>query len=116
SERSLLVLYAQGEAAQPFLGLPEKDRLDRASALAEQLFPGITESCEVAVSYCWDDDPWARGAQSRVPLMPGQPLADIIRPDGRLHFAGEHACSLASLGWMNGALESGHRVAAEITG
>ncbi|HRK65736.1 MAG TPA: FAD-dependent oxidoreductase, partial [Terricaulis sp.] len=33
--------------------------------------------------------------------------------DGRIHFAGEHT-SIDFLGFMNGAVESGERVAAEI--
>jgi monoamine oxidase len=38
------------------------------------------------------------------------PLAQ--RPEGRIHFAGEHTS--AWHGWMNGALESGNRAAEEI--
>jgi monoamine oxidase len=34
------------------------------------------------------------------------------RPEGRIHFAGEHTS--AWHGWMNGALESGNRAAAEV--
>jgi monoamine oxidase len=34
------------------------------------------------------------------------------QPEGRIHFAGEHTS--AWHGWMNGALESGNRVAQEV--
>lgn len=37
---------------------------------------------------------------------------DIIKPEGRIHFAGEHA-SLAHA-WIQGAIESGLRAAVEV--
>jgi monoamine oxidase len=39
-------------------------------------------------------------------------LPHIARPEGRVHFAGEHTSMWP--GWMQGALESGNRVAHEI--
>ena len=39
-------------------------------------------------------------------------MPDIVRPEDRLHFAGEHTSSW--MGWMEGALESGERAAREI--
>jgi len=36
----------------------------------------------------------------------------IVAPEGRIHFAGEHA--LLSHAWIQGAIESGVRAAAEI--
>ena len=38
--------------------------------------------------------------------------ATLRQPEGRIHFAGEHTSPWN--GWMNGGLESGHRVAEEI--
>jgi monoamine oxidase len=40
-------------------------------------------------------------------------LRDIARPEGCVHFAGEHTS--AWVGWMQGALESGVRAAREIS-
>jgi monoamine oxidase len=48
-------------------------------------------------------------------FAPGQQSelqADILRPEGRIHFAGEH-CSLYHA-WIQGALESGIRAAQAI--
>jgi monoamine oxidase len=63
----------------------------------------------------WSEDPFAGGGFAFA--QPGQ-LGWIFpaarRPDGRLHFAGEHTS--VSIAWMDGALESGERVAAEIAG
>jgi monoamine oxidase len=36
----------------------------------------------------------------------------VSKPEGRLHFAGEHTSSW--MGWMEGALESGERAAREV--
>ena len=65
-------------------------------------------------SVMWDDDPWVRGGYAY--FDPGfDPLwrAWLARPAGRIVFAGEHT-SISSQGFMNGAVESGLRAAAEI--
>jgi monoamine oxidase len=62
----------------------------------------------------WDDDPWARGGYAY--FDPGfDPLwrAWLARPAGRIVFAGEHT-SIKFQGYMNGAVETGLRAAAEI--
>lgn len=62
----------------------------------------------------WEHDPWAQGGYAY--FDPGfdpiwrDPLA---RPHGRVVFAGEHT-SIRWQGYMNGAVESGQRAAAEI--
>jgi monoamine oxidase len=63
----------------------------------------------------WDDDPWARGGYAY--FDPGfDPLwrAWLARPAGRIVFAGEHT-SIKGQGYMNGAIETGLRAAAEIS-
>jgi monoamine oxidase len=67
-----------------------------------------------AQAIVWDDDPWARGGYAY--FDPGfDPLwrAWLARPAGRIVFAGEHT-SVKSQGYMNGAVESGVRAAAEV--
>jgi len=62
----------------------------------------------------WDEDPWVRGGYAY--FDPGfDPLwrAWLARPAGRIVFAGEHT-STKSQGYMNGAIETGLRAAAEI--
>jgi monoamine oxidase len=62
----------------------------------------------------WDHDPWARGGYAY--FDPGfDPLWRewLARPAGRVVFAGEHT-SIKFQGYMNGAVESGLRAAAEI--
>lgn len=74
--------------------------------------PGRLLASQVAV---WDHDPWARGGYAY--FDPGfDPMwrAWLARPAGRIVFAGEHT-SVKSQGYMNGAIESGLRAAAEIS-
>jgi monoamine oxidase len=78
-----------------------------------QIHPQIVDEFEVGASWMWHDDEFAGGAFAL--FDPGQQSLlynDIIKPEGRIHFAGEHA-SLAHA-WLQGAIESGLRAAVEI--
>ena len=62
----------------------------------------------------WVSDPWARGSYAA--FLPGQYTryyGYAGRPEGRIHFAGEHTAT-ANQGFLEGAVESGQRTAAEI--
>ncbi len=62
----------------------------------------------------WEQDPFARGGYAYFDpsFAPGlRPW--LARPSGRLFFAGEHT-SIRWQGYMNGAVESGRRAAAEV--
>ncbi|MCC7416091.1 MAG: FAD-dependent oxidoreductase [Acidobacteria bacterium] len=62
----------------------------------------------------WTADRWARGGYAFFPTGFDPALrAWLARPCGRLFFAGEHT-SIRWQGYMNGAVESGRRAAAEI--
>jgi monoamine oxidase len=62
----------------------------------------------------WESDPFARGGYAFFdPGFDPSLRAWLARPCGRLFFAGEHT-SLQWQGYMNGAVESGRRAAAEI--
>ncbi len=62
----------------------------------------------------WEDDPWARGGYAYFdPAFNPLWREWLARPAGRIVFAGEHT-SIRWQGYMNGAVESGHRAAAEI--
>ena len=77
------------------------------------ILPAISEHYEGGASVCWDEDVWARGAYAW--FKPGQMeslLPHIARPEGRVHFAGDHTSPWP--GWMNGALQSGARAAREV--
>jgi monoamine oxidase len=62
----------------------------------------------------WDDDPWARGGYAFFdPAFDPALRSWLARPAGRLFFAGEHTSNKWQ-GYMNGAIESGRRAAAEV--
>ena len=62
----------------------------------------------------WDDDPWVRGGYAAFdPLFDPALRAWLARPAGRILFAGEHT-SRKWQGYMNGAVETGRRAAAEV--
>jgi monoamine oxidase len=112
-QRGILQSYLGGPRARRLAALKESERISFVLEQAEKLFPGIRENFEVGVSKCWDEDEWERGASSW--YKPGQ-LSElwphVARPEGRVHFAGEHTS--AWIRWMQGALHSGNRVAREV--
>jgi monoamine oxidase len=62
----------------------------------------------------WETDPWARGGYAVFdPTFNPALRGWLTQPFGRLFFAGEHT-SIKWQGYMNGAVESGRRAAAEI--
>ncbi len=109
----LLASYTWSEDAQRWGSLSEHDRIQQAIENVAHIHPQIVDEFEVGASWMWHDDEFAGGAFAL--FDPGQQtqLHDhIIAPEGRIHFAGEHA----SLGhaWIQGAIESGLRAASEI--
>jgi monoamine oxidase len=62
----------------------------------------------------WEDDPWVQGGYAVFHRGCDPELrAWLAKPHGRVVFAGEHT-SLRWQGYMNGAVESGWRAAAEV--
>lgn len=62
----------------------------------------------------WEDDPWAKGGYAVFdPTFEPALRPWLARPAGRIAFAGEHT-SERWQGYMNGAVESGRRAAAEV--
>ena len=75
-----------------------------------------SQSSELTASrqIVWEQDPYARGGYAYFdPGFDPALRAWLARPAGRLFFAGEHT-SLKWQGYMNGAVESGRRAAAEV--
>lgn len=109
----LLASYTWGQDALQWGAMDEETRLEEALDDVERIHPRIREAYEGGASHAWYSDRWARGAFAM--FAPGQQTelqADIVSPEGRIHFAGEH-CSLYHA-WIQGALESGIRAAQAI--
>jgi monoamine oxidase len=111
--RGLLNCYLAGDQARRVGAMADKDRLALALDSLKKIYPEMAEDYEGGASYSWDQNPWAKGGYSW--LKPGQLtslLPHILAPEGRIHFAGEHASFWP--GWMQGALQSGNRAAREV--
>jgi monoamine oxidase len=111
--RGILESYTAGPQARRLTAMKNSLRVSATLAGMKQVYNDLPEYFEGGAAKCWDEDEWARGAYAW--FRPGQMsslLPHIARAEGRIHFAGEHAST--SPGWMQGALESGNRVAREI--
>jgi len=109
----ILTSYTGGQRALDLTAMSESDRQSFVLRQMGNLFSGLESQYLGGTSQIWHEEQFARGAFAY--FEPGQmttllPIAQ--RPEGRVHFAGEHTS--AWHGWMNGALESGNRAAAEV--
>ncbi len=77
------------------------------------LRPDLDMNPEGAFVSTWHDDPWVRGAYSARSVSSPLRDADLVRPIGSLHFAGEHTAGDWH-GLMEGALRSGKRAAEQL--
>ncbi len=115
--------YTSGDQADAIKAMTEDERADFVVDRMDKIYPGLKNSYESGGrkhdSKCWDEDEWAQGAYAY--FKPGQMFEFIPhlaaaewRDDTvqRVHFAGDHTSIMP--GWMEGALLSGHRAAAEI--
>ena len=109
----ILASYTWSEDAQRWGSLKPDDRIMQALDDVAEIHPQITKEFEVGTSWMWHDDEFAGGAFAL--FDPGQQTllhAEIVKPEGRIHFAGEHT-SLHHA-WIQGALESGLRAAVAV--
>jgi monoamine oxidase len=111
--RGLLEAYVAGERARKLASMNADDRFNFTVSQLEMVHPKLREHLEGGSSICWDEEQWSRGAYAW--FRPGEMttmLPHLATREGRIHFAGDHTS--ASPGWMNGALQSGARVAREV--
>ncbi len=111
--RGILEAYMSGAQGRRATAMTESERIRFTLEQMEKVHPGIRENFEGGISKCWDEDQWARGAFTW--FKPGQMsslVPHIARPEGRVHFAGEHTSAWTAS--MEGALESGVRAAREV--
>jgi len=109
----ILASYTWSEDAQRWGSLKPDDRIVQALDDVAEIHPQITQEFEVGTSWMWHDDEFAGGAFAL--FDPGQQTLlheEIVKPEGRIHFAGEHASLYHA--WIQGAFESGLRAAIAI--
>jgi len=113
---AFVACYNWGEAARRLGALPCSDRERLAIDLVNKFHPQLKEEPDMVLdieSRAWHTEKWSCGAFAL--YLPGQFARlhhDVVSPEGRIHFAGEHTS--LSHSWMEGALESGRRAAREI--
>ena len=113
SEGGVITVYTGGAPGEKLSALSGEERIKVAVAEIEKHFPGSSDLIEHTATVAWPNEPFTRG--SYMALAPGQVTAHwctLFEPAGRLYFAGEHASPIQ--GFMEGAVESGQRVAASI--
>ena len=109
----LLASYTWGQDAARWGAIAPDERIRLALRDVAKIYPEILDEVEGGASHAWYSDPYAVGAFAL--FEPGQESAlhqDIVKPEGRIYFAGEH-CSLWHA-WIQGALESGLSAASAI--
>jgi monoamine oxidase len=109
----ILASYTWSEDAQRWGSLKPDERIVQALDDVAEIHPQITKEFEVGTSWMWHDDEFAGGAFAL--FDPGQQTLlhdEIVKPEGRIHFAGEHASLYHA--WIQGAFESGLRAAIAI--
>ena len=109
----ILTLMAGGQASEDSRKIVAQEGFEGLVRSLEWLKPG---DADLLHSYLmtWEDDPWAQGGYAY--FDPGFDPAWrpwLARPHGRILFAGEQT-SIKWQGYMNGAVESGLRAAAEV--
>jgi monoamine oxidase len=109
----ILECHVKGPEAERLAAMEPAARIAFALDHLESVHPGVRSQFETGTSVAWGSDPWAGGGYAW--WRPDQLTAllpELIRPAGRVHFAGEHTSLLGRT--MEGALESGNRAAREV--
>ncbi len=112
-EVTSLTVWLRGKNAARMDQLSDRDARAAVVREIEKLRPAARGQLEVIASHSWQQDRFSLGDWAV--WEPGQVNAfarDIGKPHGRIHFCGEHT-AISNRG-MEGAMESGERVALEV--
>jgi monoamine oxidase len=109
----ILALLAGGSASATTSDITTREGVTGLARALDWLGSG-GHSVVASRQFVWDTDVWSRGGYAVFdstfdPALRGW----LAQPFGRLFFAGEHT-SIQWQGYMNGAVESGRRAAAEV--
>jgi monoamine oxidase len=109
----ILMSYIYERLAVEYSAQPPQAQIGRTVELFDQLHPGVRADCRTAATWSWLNEPYSQGAFT-ITKSGGFPLLNhVAAPEGRIHFAGEHASPWPC--WIQGALHSGLRAAQEVT-
>ena len=102
--RGVLMTYARPGEAERIAALKPDERISSALTQLDQWFAGLRDNFEKGTTKVWKEDEWSRGAWAFAGV--GN-LMLFAKPEGRIHFAGEHLSFNSS--WIQGALDSAAR-------
>jgi monoamine oxidase len=110
----VLTQFVTGNAARAGAALDDRARIPHFQRQLDTVYPeGTTLRTGTATTMAWADEPYTGGGYAV--FAPGQMTRfwpELRAAHGSIRFAGEHTESLA--GYMESAIRSGHRVAADI--
>lgn len=98
-----------------FTALTPAERRAAAVVDGARIHPGYGHLVGPAASVAWAKIPFSRGGWVRWhedPIAAREDLPLLLRPDGPVHFAGEHVSHVT--GWIEGAVRSAHATVAQI--
>ncbi|CAH9049728.1 L-amino acid dehydrogenase [Pseudoalteromonas holothuriae] len=113
-EGGILIAYTSGDFSKMQKEWTDQQVIDTRLAEIELMYPGSSDYFIAAKAQNWINEAWTKGGY--LAYGPGQvneywKLFEV--PVGRIYFAGEHTDTLY-LGYMEGAVRSGVRVAQQI--
>ena len=114
SRAVVLASYSLEDDARIWAALPPEERIKKVVQYLDNIYPGFGAEVEVGASCNWSDPQQFAGGAFAM-FTPGQMATlheDIVKPEGLLHFAGEHTSY--EHGWVEGAIESGLREALNV--
>lgn len=110
-----LVAFVVGDRARELSAVAAEDRRRLILAELGRLHGPSAHDATAYIDKDWTTDEWSGGCYTG--LMPPQLLtragAELREPHGRIHFAGTET-AVRHMGYIEGAIESGERVAAEV--
>lgn len=114
SNSCITITYTKDDAALELLNMSQEERIAITIQRCNEFLPWFGDFVRERVALSWDEDDLIGGSFSTACFLPPQQMATMRRAEGKIHFAGEHV-GTDHHGWMEGAMESAHRVADEIS-
>jgi monoamine oxidase len=111
--RGIIEAQIEHDRAREVWAMEPEQRVSWTLQYLQKIHPGFTSNFEGGTSFSWDHDPFALGAWAY--YAPGEMTTmypQVAKPEGRIHFAGEHTSRLP--GTVEGAAQSGLRAASEV--
>jgi monoamine oxidase len=107
--------FVGGDQARDFAKLSKRERRDAIVANYVEFFGEQAANPEQYIETMWKRETWTRGCPVGIPGL-GQIVArgaELAKPVGRIHWAGTETSNYWA-GYMDGAVRSGERAAAEV--